>query len=193
MNNLLRLFVAVNFNMELKEQISEILFKFKKIEPSIKWVKANDIHITLKFLGETEKEKLKVIEAAMKDICSKHRAFTLSMNNVGVFPNIKKPRVIWLGINKGGHCLKDINRDLEEELFKAGFPKENKDFKSHITLGRVKDFFRGDITNILKSISQDELNAFEEQKIERISLMKSTLYSDGPIYEILSEFNLKEV
>jgi 2'-5' RNA ligase len=194
MSKLLRLFIAVNISMELKGQISGILSKCKNIEPSIKWVNQKDIHITLKFLGETPEEKLKNIELALKDICSLHSVFTLNMKRVGVFPNVKRPRIIWLGIDKGSKCLTDINKDLEEILFKAGFPKENKEFKSHITLGRVKDFSNvKDMDNVLKSISQEELNSLIEQKIDKISLMKSTLYSTGPVYEVLSEYSLERV
>ncbi len=183
-----RLFIAINLDDLLKKQLSIILEDFKKEESSVKWVEAHNLHITLKFLGDTPEEKIIHIKRALKDI--NYQSFSLKLKDPGCFPNTKQPRVVWLGISEGKDDLLKLNTEVENSLEKQGFPTENKDFKCHITLGRVKKFKK--IYAFEKFLKKIEGKDFIEQKIEHIDLMKSNLYPTGPVYEILEQYLLKK-
>jgi 2'-5' RNA ligase len=183
-----RLFVAINLDEILKKQLSIILEDFRKEEFSVKWVEANNLHITLKFLGDTPEEKIKDLKEALKNIT--YRPFSFKLKDLGCFPGTKQPRVVWLGISEGKDDLLNLNMSLENTLEKQGFPKESKNFKCHITLGRVKKFKK--IYSFEKLLEKVKLVDFIEQKIEHIDLMKSNLYPSGPVYEILEQYFMKK-
>ncbi len=183
-----RLFIAINLDDILKKQLSIILEDFKREELSVKWVEAHNLHVTLKFLGDTPEEKIINIKKALREI--HYQPFSLKLKDPGCFPNIKHPRVVWLGISEGKDDLLKLNMEVENALEKQGFPKESKDFKCHITLGRVKKFKK--IYSIEKFLNKIELEDFAKQRIEHIALMKSTLYPTGPVYEILEQYLLKK-
>ncbi|MEQ8170612.1 MAG: RNA 2',3'-cyclic phosphodiesterase [Candidatus Eremiobacterota bacterium] len=183
-----RLFIAINLDEMLKEQLSIILEEFRKEEPSVKWVEARNLHITLKFLGDTPEEKIIIIKKALKDI--NFPSFSIKLKDPGCFPNTKEPKILWLGISEGKNDLLKLNREVENVMKKQGFSEENKDFKCHITLGRVKKFKK--IYSCEKFLTKIEGKDFIKQKIEQIELIKSTLYPTGPVYEILEQYSLKK-
>lgn len=183
-----RLFIAINLDDTLKKQFSVLLEDFKKEEPSVKWVEAHNLHITLKFLGDTPEEKIGDIKKSLKNMT--YRPFSFKLKSPGYFPVTKQPRVVWIGISEGKDDLLKLNIELENALEKQGFPRENKDFKCHITLGRVKKFKK--IYSFERLSEKIEGENFIEQKIEHIDLMKSNLYPTGPVYEILEQYSLKK-
>ena len=183
-----RLFICVNLSDILKEQISEYLYSARRNYRTIKWVRPENLHITLKFLGDTPVNKVDKIKEILSYVAESNSEFTLELSGTGVFPGLNRPRVVWLGISGGVKNLKEIRNSLGEEMEKIGFPMENRDFKGHITLGRVKRFekkFKG----ILQDIQLDKLY---RQQVKSIDLMKSTLLPGGPVYDIMGQYFLKE-
>ncbi|HPZ10553.1 MAG TPA: RNA 2',3'-cyclic phosphodiesterase [Candidatus Eremiobacteraeota bacterium] len=185
--NKIRLFIAVNLNDKLKEQIGRIIYKLKNKDSAIKWVENSNLHITLKFLGEIPEEKIETIKNSLENLIAKYRKFSFKLSRLDVFPNVKSPRVIWLGISEGKDSLIEMNNRIEEEMEKVGFAREDKNFKGHITLGRVKKFKK--IYNIEKLL-EIETGDLEVQEVKHIELMKSTLHPSGPVYESLGNFFL---
>jgi RNA 2',3'-cyclic 3'-phosphodiesterase len=181
----LRLFICVNLDDTLRADIYNSLSKVISDYPSLKWVKPKNLHITLKFLGDVPVDKIENIRKILTYIANNYKEFSIELSKIGVFPDFRRPKIIWLGIFKGSEELEKIAYSLEEELEKTGFPKENKSFSSHITLARVK-YIEKNINNILQDISIGNW----EQKVKKIELMQSSLYSTGPIYESLAEFPL---
>ena len=185
---MIRAFIAVEIDQSLKQKISELISKLKKSDTNIKWVNENQIHFTLKFLGNIEESKVQAISAVLKSITSHSKEFALTLSDIGAFPNMKRPRVIWIGADKGADNLKILADKIEIELEKLGFEKEKREFKSHLTLGRVKNSKnkKRDSDHFLKlqkwSLSLGEI------KIDKLILFQSTLTPKGAIYTPLSEY-----
>ncbi|UCD05082.1 MAG: RNA 2',3'-cyclic phosphodiesterase [candidate division WOR-3 bacterium] len=179
----MRTFLAVEVPQKERRIISDFVLSSAKHELPIKWVKFENMHITLKFLGEIDEKKKAEITPVIKDICMRHSPFTVKMEGLGCFPNPRSPRVIWIGVTQGGEELCTIADALEKELARFGF-NEEKRFHPHLTIGRIKKHCRVD--NILdKPIRTDQF------EVTSIVLFKSTLKPEGPIYDQLLNFMLR--
>ena len=188
----MRTFIAIELPKEIKDSLSEVQDKLKTSGADVKWVSPNNIHLTLKFLGEIDDKKLDKIAQILEKITKDESTYPLRLSSIGAFPKINFPRVIWVGIDKGDIETKEIVNALEENIAKIGIPKEDRPFSSHITLGRVKSSLnRQGLVENLNSLT----NYTEEEKLEflvtKITLFKSTLTPKGPIYEALKEASLK--
>ena len=189
--NKIRVFVAININLEIREYLSSLRNSIDIPQSKIKWVGKNNLHITLKFLGYQPPEKIKLISSGLKEISHKHNSFKIKISPyMGVFPNYKMPRIIWVGIGEGTNELKKLYNSVEIILFKKGFERESKEFSGHITIGRIKYFKKGNnLNNILEKIDIKTMS----QKIKSIELMKSNLTPKGPIYSVLEKYPLKGI
>lgn len=175
-------FIAVD--IKATENIIRFLNEINKINADIKTVDPKNIHITLKFLGDVQDEKIKPIKDIIKDAVKGISSFNLKLKSSGVFPNKNYIRVVWIGIQDSDN-LKKIARNIDEEIFKLGFKKENRDFSAHLTLGRVKTAKNKDI--LLKKVEEYTDFDFGTQEVKSIKLKKSELTPSGPIYTTLEE------
>ena len=186
----MRLFIALPLPDEVEQFLSNTIDDLKQKQGRVKWVDSKNIHLTMKFLGETDESKIEAISTAVKKVASRYSSVKSTIYKIGGFPNLRRPRVIWAGIeNKKDNIekLEAIALNIEDEMAELGFEKENRKFKSHLTLGRVKDN-----RNLAKLTEYLENYQFQPQDIlfDRIVLFKSTLTPDGPIYERLCEAKL---
>jgi len=185
----LRTFVAINLNPEIKKTLIQLIKELDTGRKNIKWVAEQGMHLTLKFLGEIGREKATEIENSLRRISEKYRPFSLKFKGTGCFPPGKKaPRVLWVGIEEE-EILKALQSELEAELEKLGFPREERGFHAHLTLGRVKVPFGLEQTISLLEKYKDR--NFGEMKVEKITFFQSTLRPTGAEYSILSEFVLR--
>jgi 2'-5' RNA ligase len=178
----MRTFIAV----EVPEQIRKVVYDFIQIEARkelpIKWVAFENLHITLKFLGEIDEKKRDELAPVITQIGQKHNGFQVRIEGLGCFPNPRTPRVLWVGVKDGNTELCDIAAALEKGLAPLGF-KDEKRFHPHLTIGRIKKLCK--MNDILaKHISTD---AF---RVDSVVLFKSKLNPDGPVYEQLDRFAL---
>lgn len=188
----MRLFIAINLTNRNKTLIKNKVKLIKNnVEEKVKWVKMENWHITIKFLGDVNKNQLSAIKNKIKEI-KDFNEFYFQINKLDAFPNISYPKVIYLGVDQGKNKLIEINEEIEKKLFELNFEKEQRDFTPHITIGRSKDY-----TNINKL--SNSLSEFNKQnyfiniysKVENISLMKSELKQDGAEYEEIFSKNIK--
>ncbi len=184
----MRLFIATPLTEEIEETLAEVIFDFKQKRGRVKWVNPKNIHLTLKFLGDTDERLVAPIKKAIEETTSRHNKIESTINRVGVFPNLNRPKVIWAGLSEGIEALKSLAGDIENEMAKLGFEKEKRPFKSHLTLGRVKD--SSGLHDLGEAIKNYELTP-QKLIFDRIILFKSTLTPSGPIYDRLFEANLK--
>ncbi|MCM8800450.1 MAG: RNA 2',3'-cyclic phosphodiesterase [Candidatus Omnitrophica bacterium] len=190
----MRIFIAIQLPDKLKEYLSSIQERLKKTGADVKWVEPHNIHLTLKFLGEIEKKKLEDIIKIIERIAKNKKEFTIQLSSLGAFPKIDFPRVIWIGINKGQDQTKQIVQELEEGLFQIGIPKEKRPFLSHITIGRVRSSLnRKELASEIGSLQTNLENNKLEFVAKGITLFKSILTPQGPIYEALKEINLATI
>ncbi len=183
-----RTFIAINLDSEIREYLFSIKNNLNLDESKIKWVDKNNLHITLKFLGYISPEQLELIKSGLKEIINQHNPFLIKLSSdIGVFPSYKMPRIIWVGIKEGANELKKLYNSIEIILYNNGFPKENKVFSGHITIGRVKYIKdKNNFINLLKNTYIECLS----QEAKSIELMESKLAPNGPIYNIINRFPL---
>ncbi|MFC1568278.1 RNA 2',3'-cyclic phosphodiesterase [Candidatus Margulisiibacteriota bacterium] len=185
---MMRAFISVELPNEVKKKAAELIDDLKKSEAGVKWVEPKNLHITLKFLGWVKESKLdKVAELTARAVAGVS-GFKAKFTGIGTFPEGKAPRVVWVGTAEGGEGLCKLAQNLETALSAAGFRSEAREFKPHLTIGRVKDKKNLDqLVKRINSVKDAELGA---AVVDRIFIMKSTLTRSGPIYEKFKEVKL---
>jgi 2'-5' RNA ligase len=178
-------FIAV----DIKTTPEIIMFEkdIAKTNADIKLVEPENIHITMKFLGDTDEQKIDAIEQAIKESVEGIPPFSIALKGTGVFPNQHYMKVLWIGITETG-SLETIARILEEKLSVLGFKKENREFSPHLTIGRIRTARNKD--QLIKMIEQYTIKEFTVQRVETITLKKSELTPKGPIYTTLRTVHL---
>lgn len=184
----MRTFIAVELPSEIKNQIARIQAEFKKIPAQVSWTKPDNIHLTLKFLGEIEEKQLNPVTEATRSGCKGVKKFKISLKGVGGFPNLRQPRVIWIGTQDGAEELISLQGKIETELEQAGYSKEDKKFRPHFTIGRVR--IPENIERLALALEKTEFQA-EDIDIDRVTVMKSQLSSGGSIYTALGKIDLE--
>lgn len=186
-----RAFIALDISSDIKEKLSNLQKSLKDTDIKIRWVAPENIHITLKFLGNVEGNKISKIKNVLREVVEENEAFIIKFTGIGAFPHLHNPRVIWVGIEEGEAGLKKINQKIEEGLKKIKIKREGKEFQPHLTIGRMKSSFN-------KKIMIDLINKYKDEKwgeivAEKITLYKSTLTAKGPVYSPLSVYYLKNI
>jgi 2'-5' RNA ligase len=179
----IRAFIAFEIDENIKNEIMKIENKIKENEIDVKLVERENLHITLKFLGNIEGKLLEKIFNMLDNI--KEKKFEISIEDIGAFPNEKYMRVLWVGIKEGKENIIRIQKELDNKLLPLGFKKE-KDFIPHITIGRIKSFRNKE--KLIEIFEEYRGYFFGKCIIDRLVLKKSILTPHGPIYH-----NLKEV
>ncbi len=178
----MRLFLAFPASKELKEQINNFYKNKKPFKAS--WVKVENLHITLKFLGEVEEKKAKNLIENFEKILSPLKYKELPFEGASSFPQEKKPRVLFLKFKEDLELL-NYQREIEEIFKKDGFEKEEREFKAHLTLARFK--FPPNMEDFNKHIEELSKANFKPFLISEIVLFQSILKPEGPTYIPLKE------
>lgn len=181
-----RSFLAIELAEDLVPKILDVQKEFKKTNANIKYVPSQNMHFTLKFFGNIDLDMVEDISMAVEKVIKKYSSFELNIKTCGCFPNMKVIKVLWLGLDEGSP-IKDLQKDLDKEFRKLGFKKE-KNFISHLTIGRVKS--PKNKQEIRKTIEKLENIEIGQMAVSKICLKKSTLTPQGPIYEDIKVFEL---
>ncbi|NOY87858.1 MAG: RNA 2',3'-cyclic phosphodiesterase [FCB group bacterium] len=186
---MIRLFIALPLNKEIENKLGDMISQLKQNGGDIKWVKPQNIHLTVKFLGDTEQKLVDDIIEHINSVIIQYQPIITNITHWGAFPNLRRPRVIWVGIEKNTETIIQLAEEIDTHISQLGWEKENKKFKAHFTLGRVRNN-RGleRLTEYIQEYKFEEVNFV----FDRIILFKSTLTPQGPIYEKLHEAKLGE-
>ena len=185
----IRTFIAVPLPQALLSHLDDIQEGMKSHGLRARWVRPQGIHLTLKFLGDIKTEDVETIADIMSESAKDYAPFSLSAKGIGVFPNIRRPRVIWAGLKGDTYPLIDLQKRLEENLETIGFPKESRPFKAHLTLARIKN--RIDAKKLADAIREFGTAESESFAADHIVLYQSVLKPTGAIYTKLRNINLK--
>lgn len=182
-----RSFIAIELPKTVKSALAELQIEFKKCGTDVRWVKPDNIHLTLKFLGSIDEKNVDNIVEIIKEICNRYNMFTLEVKGIGVFPNIRSPRVLWVSIN-GNSVLAELQREIEDGMASLGFESESRRFTPHLTLGR----FRSSIgkEGFLEAIKLHGKDSFGSINVKYISLMRSDLNPAGAQHTKITEVPL---
>ncbi len=190
MSESIRCFLAIELPQGLKQRIDQLRGELQSLAPKVKWVKAGSIHITLKFLGSQTPEMVDGIIQTLLTANYTFSYFSLSTTHFGAFPNQKRPRVFWLGIQSTpSQPLFTLQQTIEERLANLGIEKEQRRFSPHLTLGRVK--VQQDFSPLYGFIKENPFEPFRFP-VHEFVLMRSILKSQGAEYRPIHTFRLSK-
>ncbi|MDD5428026.1 MAG: RNA 2',3'-cyclic phosphodiesterase [Candidatus Omnitrophica bacterium] len=186
----MRTFVAIELSEDIKSALDQVESHLKYSGADVKWVAKENIHLTLKFLGEIDEAKCEKVKSILDTIAKSTKPFEISLKDIGAFPNIDHPKVIWVGLDKGAVESIELAGKIDSELAKIGFEKETRPFTAHLTIGRVrspknKQAMKEKITGYqLPAASTPHFSA------GTLTLFQSKLTPSGSIYTKLHEAKL---
>lgn len=195
--NSIRAFIAAEIDPPHKQKLSELISRLKKSDADIKWASENQMHLTLRFLGNIEETKVGEISVALKTVADGFDEFYIRLSGIDAFPNMVRPRVFWVGMDNAG-ALTALYNGIEQELkkinisaaLKSGREEKKRAYKAHLTLGRVRS--SKNLSNLLTLIGETDFHPQGEIKIDKIVLFRSTLTPKGATYTPLVTQNLKK-
>ena len=185
---MIRSFLAIEIPRAIQEKIEEVQKDLRSSYADVRWVNPEKIHLTLKFFGSIEESRIEPIVKSIEGPVQNISSFSIKVRGVGAFPNLKNPRVIWMGLVDGKEVLIHFQEQLEEELKKIEFEPEERAFHPHLTLGRMRSSKgREELIGRIEKHQEEEFGVFQ---VEKVVLFKSDLRPTGPIYTSLRELKL---
>lgn len=185
----IRTFVAIKIPDLLVREFRRFISDLQQADAAVKWVKPEAIHLTLKFLGSVEESDLDQLYGAVEQVCEHVPPFSLRTSIKGGFPSLKRPRVFWVGLGDSGlGTLEKLQTGVEAALEKFGFPREERRFRPHLTIGRVKH--PGALNALIDRFRKYPFPEIEFT-VEAVVFMKSQLTPQGAIYSLLKTIPLQ--
>ena len=188
----IRSFIAIELPLELKTILGSFQNEMTSAGGSfVKWVSPDSIHITLRFLGNIFTEKVEAISSAIGQACAETGPFTLETGELGGFPNLNQPRVLWVGLQGDIEQVKSLQMSIDNNLVKLGFDKEKRGFTPHITLARMRDTARPvDRRKFGERATNIHFDFRYKIEVESVNLMRSQLLPAGAVYSRLTKLKL---
>jgi len=178
----------ISIDIKLFPKLIEFESEIKKTGANVKLVEPENIHLTLKFLGDTDESLINSIEEIMIDSIKDTKTFKIILKGAGVFPNEKYIKVVWIGI-ENGEKIGEIANNINENISKLGFSRDKRKFSAHLTIARVKNVKnKKELINVINKYRDVE---FLKINVDTIKLKKSTLTPRGPIYTTLKEVKIQ--
>lgn len=185
----IRTFIAIAISDVVRAKIAELQLHLKNAGGRVSWPRPENIHLTLKFLGDTDENQVEEIANQLNQMAKSISPFTITIKGVGAFPNLKFPRVIWVGAESEGDQIHQLVRNIEDRMADLGFKKESRPFSAHLTLGRVKEI-KG-IEPLIEKMQQVDNFEAGSLAVNEIRFIKSDLHSSGAIYTTLKKIEIK--
>lgn len=181
----IRTFIAIDCGPAIRARIDGVQEDLARVCPEVKWVEKENLHLTLLFLGEVDNREIpdvcKAVANGLKDL----PPFELSVEGTGCFPNLRRPRTLWIGVRKGSAEVKAVHAALEKQLLALGcYRREERAFTPHITVGRVKS--DGPMDKLAEALIKHQDWQAGETTVSEVLVMSSQLTSKGPTYAIMS-------
>jgi len=186
----IRAFIAVELPESVRREVSQLQARFKATGADAKWVEADNLHLTLKFLGNIEESQVEPLKAALASAAQRVSPFTIQVEGIGAFPKTTSPRVVWVGISQGEEALIQLAQAVEEACVGLSFPKEERPFRGHLTIGRVRS--RERLAGLIRELQVEEFKASTTASTTQVVLFQSVLSPKGPIYTPLAEIPLTQ-
>ncbi len=187
---MIRAFIAVEIeDSDVLSRIVKVKNEIASSGADVKPVEDENIHLTLRFLGEFPESDLSIVQGVMEDL-KRFRNFKMHIKGVGVFPSILRPRVVWVGVSEGSDQLRAIRRAIDTGLVGGSFHRDQHEFTPHITLARVRG--SRNIDRLIDVVNMFRDHDFGWSPVTRVVLKRSTLTPRGPIYSDIMGVDLVE-
>ena len=184
----MRTFVAIGLPERLREQLEALLGELRRCGADVRWVAPSSMHLTLKFLGEIQPKDLSDIDEVLRKIAASASPTRARLRGMGSFPHLRRPRVIWIGLEPEDDRLAALHSSLQEALQEIGFPREKRGFHPHLTLGRVRSGRGKD--SLVKAVESNAEVDLGHLRIDEVTLFESDLTPQGAIYAALGCYKL---
>ena len=177
---MLRTFIAVDVPAPIKLELERFEKELKKSGTDVSWVKPERVHLTLKFLGNVPEEAISDIKEALREVAASSAPMRLQPAGCGAFPSLKKMRVVWVGLRGDDAPLRTLQNKVEAALLPLGFEPEDRPFRAHLTLGRVKG--KRNLHSLQEALLARQDFKAEAFDVTELVLYKSDLRPEGPLY-----------
>jgi len=181
-----RSFIALEIPAALRSALAAAEARLARTEADVKWVEVDNLHLTLKFLGDVAPERLPQLQESLSELVTTRRPFELSVAGLGAFPSLAEPNVIWAGLANGASECTALWRAVEEACARLGYPRERKPFTPHLTLGRRRSGYN--LSALSHALRTDADTTFGVAMIDGMTLYRSDLRPSGPVYTKLGEY-----
>jgi 2'-5' RNA ligase len=185
----MRLFLAIELEQEVRRALFEAMAPLRAVVPDAAWVPEDRLHMTLKFLDDRPDTLVGPLSDAMNEVAARHWPVQIRLRGVGAFPDLRRPRVVWVGIEPAPK-LELLQHDVEERCAALGIEVEGRPFRPHLTIGRLRGTEKRDATRELARAAR-EIRFRADTDVYAIALMHSTLKREGPRYVRLAEARLR--
>ncbi len=186
----IRTFFAIEIPDTIILKLKQIQDKIKAHDFSIKWVKPENIHLTIRFLGDIESSDVEHIGDLAENVVKSFESVSICAKGIGAFPNLRRPRVVWAGLAGQIDILQQLKENFDSAFETAGIPREGIKFKGHLTLGRIKKNF--DTRKFSEVIQEHQEFKSESFKSDSIVFYKSDLKPTGPVYTKIKRFSFRK-
>jgi len=180
----IRTFVAVEASAAVRHSALRLIDQLRAAPAQVKWVEPENMHVTLKFLGDVDPREIHKVCGVVKDAAAGREPFELEIRGAGAFPNLGRPGTVWLGAGEGAEQMAALFRPIEKALKGLGFPREPRQFHAHLTLGRVRRGGPG-VRELGDLIRQHAEYQAGRMKVRQATVFSSRLGPEGPTYEVL--------
>lgn len=185
----IRTFIAVRLPERIRHRVADAGNSLKESGADVKWAPEENLHITIKFIGAVEPMRLAALNTAVEQAACGIAPFAVSIGGAGAFPKIVRPSVVWVGVTSGVKELETLAGRVESFAEEAGFPREERKFNPHITVGRVKTpVGMQKLSASLEKLKHVEAGTFT---VDTVSIMKSRVTPSGAVYSAMAEYELK--
>lgn len=182
--SVIRAFIAVDIPPEIQARLEKIIEQFKGSLPGggVRWVNTESLHLTLKFLGDVSIANLEMLDEILKGEASRHHHLEISIGGLGAFPSLRRPRVIWAGVEAPAE-LSAVQSGIENEMARLGYSREERPFSPHLTLGRIsRNATPAEIQQIGNLLSKTKVGFLGAARISAVHLYQSDLRPEGSVY-----------
>jgi 2'-5' RNA ligase len=182
--SVIRAFIAIELTAEIQNRLDEVTTAFKKQLNGVpvRWVPAGNIHLTLKFLGDVSVANVKILTDILKTEVAGHRPFEVSVGGAGAFPNNRRPRVIWVGVEAPSE-LTMVQNGVEAAMERLGYAREDRPFSPHLTVGRISRNANSDDTRLISKVLETcRVGFLGAACVQEICLFRSDLQPTGAVY-----------
>lgn len=185
----IRCFVAVELDRTAGEALADLQKDLKQKIPvrTVRWVKSETIHLTLQFLGDAPTNQVETLVQALRTACAGLPAFQMSLEGLGVFPNPKRPRIVWVGVSEPSGALQTLQLRVGQALAPLGFTPEDRPFSPHLTIARMAhEPTSRDMGRLGDLVSETKVGRLAVVQVDHVTLMKSDLRPQGSVYTPLA-------
>lgn len=183
--SLVRTFIAIEVSQQIRSEGANLIRELSDVAGNARWVQTENIHLTLKFLGEVEDRELHTVCKAAGAVARTNAQFSIECRSVGAFPSLANPGTIWMGVDDAHQQLGKLHSELEDAMADLGFPAEHRPYQGHLTLGRMrsKRVRNAELSSMIENLADREFGTIA---VRELTVFSSELERRGPTYTVLA-------